>query len=106
MAFNLLQGKKGIIFGALDEKSLAWHVALRSHEEGASLVLTNTPSALRFGSLTRLAEKTGSSIIPADATNVGDLEKVFTEGMRILGGKIDFILHSIAMSMNVRKSRE
>jgi len=103
MAYNLLKGKKGIIFGALDSKSIAWHVAEKAHEEGAVFTLTNTPIALRFGELNVLAEKTGSVIIPSDATNLNDLEHLIQESMKILGGKVDFILHSIGMSLNVRK---
>lgn len=106
MAYNLLKGKKGIIFGALNDMSIAWKVAERCHEEGATFVLTNTPVALRFGTLDKLAQITGSVIIPADATSVEDLTMVFTKAMEILGGKIDFLLHSIAMSPNVRKGRE
>jgi enoyl-[acyl-carrier protein] reductase I len=105
MAYNLLKGKKGIIFGALDSKSIAWKVAERAHEEGARFVLTNTPTALRFGELDQLAEKTGSQIIPADATRLEDLENLIQKSMEILGGKFDFILHSIGMSLNVRKKR-
>lgn len=106
MAYNLLKGKKGIIFGALNDMSIAWKVAERCHEEGATFVLSNTPVALRFGTLDKLAQMTGSVIIPADATSVEDLTMVFTRAMEILGGKIDFLLHSIAMSPNVRKGRE
>jgi len=105
MAYNLLKGKKGIIFGALDEKSIAWQIALRSYEEGARFTLSNTPTAIRFGTIDELAAKCESVIIPADATNNADLEKVFAESMAIMGGKIDFMLHSIGMSMNVRKKR-
>lgn len=105
MAYNLLKGKKGIIFGALNDLSIAWKVAERAHEEGAEFVLTNTPVALRFGALDELAEKTGSKIIPADATSEQDLERLLKETMEHFGGKIDFILHSIGMSMNVRKGR-
>lgn len=100
---NLLKGKKGIIFGALNEHSIAWKVAERAHEEGAEFVLTNAPIAMRMGEINALAEKTGSKIIPADATSVEDLEKLIAESMEHLGGKIDFILHSIGMSVNVRK---
>ena len=103
MAYNLLKGKKGIIFGALNKKSIAWKVAEKAHEEGAEFVLTNTPTALRFGDLDKLAKKTNSEIIPADATSVKDLENLIEKTMEIFGGKIDFILHSVAMSMNVRK---
>ncbi len=101
--YNLLKGKRGIIFGALDENSIAWKTAERVHEEGGTFVLTNAPIAMRMGSINQLAEKTGSKIIPADATSVQDLEKLVTEAMEILGGKLDFVLHSIGMSVNVRK---
>lgn len=105
MGNNLLKGKRGIIFGALNEQSIAWKVAERAHEEGASFVLTNAPIAMRMGEINTLAEKTGSKVIPADATSIEDLEKLISESMEILGGKIDFILHSIGMSVNVRKGR-
>ncbi len=101
--YNLLKGKKGIIFGALDEKSIAWKVAERAHEEGATFVLTNAPVALRLGTITQLAEKTGAEVIPADATSIMDLEHLVDQAMEILGGKIDFVLHSIGMSVNVRR---
>ncbi len=105
MAYNLLKGKRGIIFGALDDKSIAWKVAEKAHEEGALFTLSNTETALRFGMTNELAEKTGSQIIAADATSVEDLYNVFEKSMEILGGKIDFVLHSIGMSLNVRKKR-
>ena len=105
MAYNLLKGKKGIIFGALNNMSIAWKVAEKAHEEGAEFTLSNTPVALRLGSLDELATNTNSIIIPADATNVEDIEKVFKESMEIFGGKVDFILHSIGMSPNVRKGK-
>ena len=101
--YNLLKGKKGIIFGALDSKSIAWKVAERAHEEGATFVLTNAPVALRLGTISELAEKTGSQVIPADATSIMDLEHLVDQAMEILGGKIDFVLHSIGMSVNVRR---
>jgi enoyl-[acyl-carrier protein] reductase I len=104
MAYNLLKGKRGIITGALDENSIAWKVALKAHEEGATFVLTNAPIAMRMGEINKLAEKTGSKIIPADATSVEDLEKLYNESMSHLGGKIDFVLHSIGMSVNIRKN--
>jgi len=106
MAYNLLKGKRGIIFGALDHDSIAWKVAEKAHEEGAVFTLSNTPLALRFGEINELADKTGSQIIMADATNVEELEEVLSKSMEILGGKIDFILHSIGMSMNVRKGKK
>lgn len=105
MAYNLLTGKKGLIFGALDEKSIAWKVALRAKEEGASFTLSNTPSALRFGQINELAEKCDAEVIPADATSAEDLQNVLNTSMKVLGGKIDFVLHSIGMSLNVRKKR-
>lgn len=103
--YNLLKGKKGIIFGALDSKSIAWHVAERCHEEGAEFTLSNTPVALRLGTLKELADKCGAEIIPADATSVEELENVFKRTMEKFGGKIDFVLHAIGMSMNIRKGR-
>ena len=104
MGYNLLKGKRGIITGALDENSIAWKVALKAHEEGATFVLTNAPIAMRMGEINKLAEQTGSKIIPADATSVEDLTKLYTESMAHLGGKIDFVLHSIGMSVNIRKN--
>ena len=101
--YNLLKGKRGIIFGALDENSIAWKTAERVHEEGGTFVLTNAPIAMRMGTINQLAEKTGSQIIPADATSIADLENLVEKATEILGGKIDFVLHSIGMSVNVRK---
>lgn len=103
MAYNLLKGKKGIIFGALNSNSIAWKVAEKAHEEGAKLVLTNTPIAIRMGELDELAQSTGSLMIAADATSVKDLENLFLKSMEYFDGQIDFILHSIGMSPNVRK---
>lgn len=105
MGYNLLKGKRGIIFGALNDASIAWKVAERAYEEGASLVLTNTPVACRMGTIDQLAAKTNSTVIAADATSVDDLEMLFAEAQKILGGKIDFVLHSCAMSANMRKKR-
>lgn len=106
MAYNLLKGKRGIIFGALDERSIAWKVAEKAHEEGATFTLTNAPIAMRMGEINKLAEKCGSEVIPADATSLEDLENLFTKSSEILGGKIDFVLHSIGMSPNVRKKKQ
>ena len=103
MAYQLLKGKTGIITGALDENSIAWKVAEKAHEEGARFVLTNAPIAMRMGEIKKLADKTGSQIIPADATSTEELTHLFTESQQILGGKIDFVLHSIGMSVNIRK---
>ena len=105
MSNNLLKGKKGIIFGALDSKSIAWKVAEHCNEQGAEFILTNAPIAMRMGTINELAEKTNSTIIPADATSLEDIDNLVTKSMEILGGKIDFILHSIGMSVNVRKGR-
>jgi enoyl-[acyl-carrier protein] reductase I len=104
MGYNLLKGKRGIITGALDANSIAWKVAEKAHEEGATFVLTNAPIAMRMGEIKKLAEATGSEIIPADATSVEELTTLFTKSQEILGGKIDFVLHSIGMSVNIRKN--
>ncbi len=106
MTYNLLKGKKGIIFGALDSKSIAWKIASRVHEEGGIFTLSNTPVALRFGEINQLAAQCNALVIPADATSVKDLEHVFKRSMEVLGGKVDFVLHSIGMSLNVRKQRD
>jgi enoyl-[acyl-carrier protein] reductase I len=100
---DLLKGKKGIIFGALNEKSIAWQVALKAHNHGAELVLTNSPVALRMGAINELAQITSSRVIVADATSMVDIDKLIAESMGIFGGRFDFILHSIGMSPNVRK---
>lgn len=105
MGFNLLKGKRGIIFGALNSSSIAWKTAERVVEEGAVITLSNTPVAVRMGEVSELGEKLNAEIIPADATNVDDLKTVFEKSVEILGGKIDFVLHSIGMSPNVRKKR-
>lgn len=105
MAYGLLNGKRGIISGALDEKSIAWKVALKAKEEGAIFTLTNAPIAMRMGAINQLAEQCGAEIIPADATSVEDIENLFTKSTEILGGKVDFVLHSIGMSPNIRKGK-
>lgn len=105
MSYNLLKGKKGIIFGALDEKSIAWKTALRCHEEGAALVLTNAPVALRMGEINKLAEQTGAPVIPCDVSNSEDMNNLLTKVKEHFGGGVDFILHSIGMSLNVRKGK-
>ena len=105
MSNNLLKGKRGIIFGALNDQSIAWKVAERAVEEGATITLSNTPMAIRMGEVNALAEKLNCQVVPADATSVEDLTNVFKTSMDILGGQIDFVLHSIGMSPNVRKKR-
>nr|HPH17111.1 SDR family oxidoreductase [Bacteroidales bacterium] len=105
MSYNLLKGKKGIIFGALNEMSIAWKVAERAVEEGAQIVLTNTPMAIRMGEMDELSKKLNAKVIAADASSVEDLENLLKESMAHFGGQVDFILHSIGMSLNVRKKR-
>ncbi|MDR2854350.1 MAG: SDR family oxidoreductase [Prevotellaceae bacterium] len=105
MFMELLKGKKGIIFGALNDMSIAWKVAERVVEEGAQITLSNTPLAVRMGTTEELSNKLNAKLIPADATNVDDLQEVFRQSMETLGGKVDFVLHSIGMSPNVRKKR-
>ncbi len=104
MAYNLLKGKKGIIFGALDEKSIAWKTAQRCHAEGAEIILTNAPIALRMGTINKLAEEINAPVIPADVTVNEDVENLILKAKEHFGGGVDFILHSIGMSVNVRKS--
>ena len=104
MGYNLLKGKKGIIFGALNEQSIAWRVAERVVEEGAEIILTNTAVSLRLGEISRLAEKCNAPVIAADATNVEELDSLISQSLEHFGGKIDFVLHSIGMSPNVRKN--
>ncbi len=105
MANNLLAGKRGVISGALDDKSIAWKIAERCVEEGATITLTNAPVAMRFGGIKELGEQLNAEIIPADATNMEDLGNLFSKSQEILGGKLDFVLHSIGMSVNVRKKK-
>lgn len=102
---HLLQGKKGIIFGALDHQSIAWKVAERCVAQGAQLVLTNAPVALRFGEINELAEQCQAPVIPADATSMEDLDQLVLKSQEHFGGSIDFVLHSIGMSVNVRKGK-
>ena len=106
MSNGILRGKRGIIFGALDSKSIAWKVAEHAKAEGAEIVLTNAPIALRMGTINELAEKINSIVIPADATNMEDLKNLYEKSVKHLGGKIDFVLHSIGMSVNVRKGKK
>ena len=105
MSHQLLKGKKGLIFGALNDKSIAWKVAELAVAEGAEIVLTNTPVSLRLGEINRLAEQCGTIVIPADATSVADLEALVDGTMEHFGGKFDFVLHAVAMSPNIRKGR-
>lgn len=106
MSNNLLQGKRGVIFGALDDQSIAWKVAEKCHEQGATFTLTNAPVAFRMGQIKEMAASLNAEAIPADATSLEDLENLFIKSQEILGGKLDFVLHSIGMSLNVRKKRD
>ena len=103
MSYNLLKGKKGIIFGALDEKSIAWKTALKCHEEGAEIILTNAPVAMRMGEINKLAEAINAPVIPCDVSSNDDMTNLITKSVEHFGGGVDFILHSIGMSINVRK---
>ena len=105
MSYNLLKGKKGIIFGALDSNSIAWKIAERCVENGAQITLTNAPIAMRMGAINELAAKCNAPIIPADVTNMDDLKNLFEKSMEHFGGKVDFVLHSVGMSMNMRKGK-
>jgi len=105
MSYNLLKEKKGIIFGALDEKSIAWKTALACHEEGAEILLTNAPVAMRMGEINKLAEKVNAPVIPCDVSSNDDMLNLLTKAKEHFGGGIDFILHSIGMSVNVRKGK-
>jgi enoyl-[acyl-carrier protein] reductase I len=105
MSNQLLKGKKGIIFGALDEKSIAWKTAEQCHAQGAEIVLTNAPIALRMGQINELSKALNAPVFPADVTNMDDLKKLFEDSMKHFGGGVDFVLHSIGMSLNVRKGK-
>ena len=105
MSYNLLKGKKGIIFGALDERSIAWITALRCHEEGAQIVLTNAPVAMRMGEINKLAEKINAPVIPCDVTSNEDMQNLIVKSMEHFGGSFDFVLHSVGMSLNMRKGK-
>ena len=106
MSNSILKGKKGIIFGALDETSIAWITANKIYDEGGRFVLTNAPVAIRMGNIEKLAKQTESKVIPADATSLEDLENLIKGALNDLGSKLDFVLHSIGMSVNVRKGKE
>lgn len=106
MSNKLLAGKRGVISGAMDDKSIAWKIAEKCVEQGATITLTNAPVALRFGTIQELGKKLNAEVIPADATSLEDLGNLFTKSQEVLGGKLDFVLHSIGMSLNVRKNRE
>jgi len=105
MTYNLLKGKKGIIFGALDERSIAWITAIRCHEEGAEIILTNAPVAMRMGEINKLAEKISAPVIPCDVSSAEDVDNLIAKAKEHFGGRFDFILHSIGMSVNVRKGK-
>ena len=104
--YGLLKGKKGIIFGALDDRSIAWRIALACKREGAEFVLSNAPMALRLGTLNALSEETGAPIIPCDVTKDDEIESLVDQTKKHFGGGVDFILHAIGMSPNIRKRKE
>lgn len=104
--YGLLKGKKGIIFGALDERSIAWRIALACKREGAEFVLSNAPIALRLGALDALGEETGAPIIPCDVTSDDEIVDLVNKTKEHFGGGVDFILHAIGMSPNIRKKKE
>lgn len=105
MSYNLLKGKKGIIFGALDEKSIAWKTALACRAEGAEILLTNAPIAMRMGEINKLAEQINAPIVPCDVSSNDDMHNLLTKAKEHFGGGVDFILHSIGMSLNLRKGK-
>jgi enoyl-[acyl-carrier protein] reductase I len=105
MSNKLLEGKRGVIFGALNDQSIAWKVAEKCVEHGAKITISNAPVAMRMGEIKKLSEQLNAEVIPADATNVEDLEKLFAQSVDVLGGKLDFVLHSIGMGVNVRKGK-
>ncbi len=105
MSHQLLKGKKGIIFGALDEKSIAWITAIKCHEEGAQILLTNAPVAMRMGEIKKLAEQINAPIVPCDVSNDDDVNNLIDKALEHFGGGFDFVLHSIGMSLNVRKGK-
>lgn len=105
MSNNILAGKRGIITGALDENSIAWQVALKAKEEGAIFTLSNAAIGIRLGEIKRLADITSSEIIQADATSEKDIKNLYHQSMKILDGSLDFVLHSMAMSVNIRKGK-
>ena len=105
MQHQLLAGKRGVIFGALDESSIAWHVATQCVAEGAKITLTNAPVAMRFGTIQKLGEQLNAEVISADATSGDELKALFERSVEVLGGPLDFVLHSIGMSLNVRKGK-
>lgn len=95
-----------MIFGALDERSIAWHVALACQREGASFTLTNAPIALRFGALDKLAEETGAAaVIPCDVSDYKQVQDLIDASLE-KNGKLDFILHAVGMSPNIRKGND
>ena len=106
MSYKILEGKKGIVFGALDNNSIAWKTAEAINDSGGKIVLTNAPIAIRMGKINELSKKLDCPIVPADATSVSDLQNLIDKSVKHFNGKIDFVLHSIGMSVNVRKGKK
>jgi len=105
VSYGLLKGKKGIVFGPFDESSIGWHIALYAHQEGAEIAISNISAALRFGKPAELAKMCGDApFIACDASIQEDVENTIKEAKEKLGS-LDFIVHSIGMSPNIRKQR-
>lgn len=101
--YGLLKGKKGIVFGPLDESSIGWQIALHAYREGAQIALSNVATAIRFGNLQELSELCGNApILICDASKNEEVDNTFRE-LKETMGSVDFIVHSIGMSQNIRK---
>ena len=101
--YGLLKGKKGVVFGPLDESSIGWQIALHAYREGAEIAISNVAAALRFGNIEELSALCGNApLIVCDASNNEDVDKCFKE-VKDKIGSVDFIVHSIGMSQNIRK---
>ena len=101
--YGLLKGKKGIVFGPLDESSIGWQIALHAYREGAEIAISNVAAALRFGNIEELSTLCGNApMIVCDASKNEDVDTCFKE-LKEKVGPVDFIVHSIGMSQNIRK---
>ena len=101
--YGLLKGKKGIVFGPLDESSIGWQIALHAYREGAEIAISNVAAALRFGNIDELSTLCGNApMIVCDASKNEDVDACFKE-LKEKMGPVDFIVHSIGMSQNIRK---
>ncbi|MGB7512201.1 MAG: enoyl-ACP reductase [Pelodictyon phaeoclathratiforme] len=101
--YGLLKGKKGIVFGPLDESSIGWQIALHAYREGAEIAISNVAAALRFGNIEELSTLCGNApMFVCDASKNEDVDACFKE-LKEKMGPVDFIVHSIGMSQNIRK---